>query len=178
MPSLPQALAPWHDFFALVGTAAATLIGLLFVAASVGSEFYTAQRMYVVRAFLSSSVVHFACVLAACLSMLVPIGRWEIMAVLTAGIGVFGMCYAVLVWRTMVQTRLIASLDVSDRLFYCRLPVLGHAILFASAGAFLLRVSNACGVLALAVGVLLFGGIRNAWDITVWAVTRSRGGGS
>ena len=37
MPQLVDALRPWHDFYTLVGTGSATLIGLLFVAASVGT---------------------------------------------------------------------------------------------------------------------------------------------
>ena len=36
---MPRAvLESWHDFFSLVGASAATLVGLMFVAASVGTE--------------------------------------------------------------------------------------------------------------------------------------------
>jgi len=33
-----QALSEWHDFYLLTGTAAATLLGLLFVAVSLNAE--------------------------------------------------------------------------------------------------------------------------------------------
>ena len=65
--SLADVANPWHDLYALVGAASATLIGLLFVAASVGAGFFTHERHHALRAFLSPSVVHFSCVLAACL---------------------------------------------------------------------------------------------------------------
>ena len=39
--SLADLIEDWHDFDLLVGTAAATLVGLMFVAASIGASFYT-----------------------------------------------------------------------------------------------------------------------------------------
>ena len=42
MPQLADALRPWHDFYTLFGAASATLIGLLFVAASVGTGVFPA----------------------------------------------------------------------------------------------------------------------------------------
>jgi hypothetical protein len=53
---------PWHDFFSLVGTAAATLIGLMFVAASVGTGFFTEERQVGLRTLLSPTVVAFGVV--------------------------------------------------------------------------------------------------------------------
>ena len=34
-------LAPWHEFYELLGTAAAALVALLFVAASIGASVLT-----------------------------------------------------------------------------------------------------------------------------------------
>ncbi len=44
MPTLQNAIASWHDFGMLIGTAAAPPIGLLFVAASVDSGVLSADR--------------------------------------------------------------------------------------------------------------------------------------
>ena len=41
---LSEALAHWHEFYALLGTASATLVGLLFVALTVGSSLLTTPR--------------------------------------------------------------------------------------------------------------------------------------
>jgi hypothetical protein len=174
MPTLPAAVAPWHDFFSLIGTASATLIGLLFVAASVGSGIFSSDRPLAVRTFLSSSVVHFGCVLAACLVAVAPIRAWHTLGLLVGPEGAFGLIYAVNVWRAIMRDGMGARLDLADRMWYARLPAFGYAILTAAGASFYLRREDSCAVLAVAVGVLMVAGIRNAWDITIWAVTRPR----
>jgi hypothetical protein len=54
-----EALKEWHDFYVLVGTAGATLLALLFVAASLGAGYLTEERRSGTRTFMSPVVVHF-----------------------------------------------------------------------------------------------------------------------
>jgi hypothetical protein len=42
LPRAHQALAAWHPFYALLGGASATMVGLLFVAVSVGGSVFSA----------------------------------------------------------------------------------------------------------------------------------------
>ena len=170
---LIDVVRPWHEFFSLVGTASATLIGLLFVAASVGARFYTKEKHPAIRTFLSPSVVHFTCVLAGCLFALAPIERWWVLGVLVAGDGLFGLAYSRGVWRTMVKHGYSQTIDREDRAWYAVVPALGYA---GMVGAGVLVVAGrgaGCGVLAGAMGVLLLAGIRNSWDMTVWVVIKS-----
>ena len=88
--SLADVAGSWHDLFVLVGTAAATLVGLLFVAASVGAGFFTHERHTALRAFLSPSVVHFTCVLTACFVAVAPIRDWTVLGALILAVGLFG----------------------------------------------------------------------------------------
>jgi hypothetical protein len=45
MPGLPAGVMhEWHDFYALLGTASATLVGLMFVAASIGANIFDEQH--------------------------------------------------------------------------------------------------------------------------------------
>ena len=60
------ALAQWHDFYMLIGTAAATLVGLTCVAASVGASIFTEESEKALQSFLTPTVAHFAAVLFAC----------------------------------------------------------------------------------------------------------------
>lgn len=76
MPPMNEALATWHDFYALLGEASATMIGLLFVAASVGSGVFSQSQRGAVRMFLSASVVQFATILGSCLVVLAPFRHW------------------------------------------------------------------------------------------------------
>ena len=172
MMSLAGAVSPWHDFYMLVGTASATLVGLLFVAASVGSGVYTKDKHPALRLFLSPSVFHFTSVLAACLIAIAPIRDWMLLGLLIGGEGLFGIAYAGLVWRKMVRHGFTATINLEDRIWYAPLPAVGYAIMAASGAALLLQRPDSCGWIALAMGVLLLVGIRNAWDMTLWTVTR------
>jgi hypothetical protein len=85
MPPLAQTLAPWHDFYALPGTASATMVGLLFVAASVAGGVFAQNRSGALRIFLSASVVHFSSILATCLMVLAPVRWWELLGGMNPG---------------------------------------------------------------------------------------------
>ena len=50
----------WHDFYALVGTAAATPVGLMFVADSIGADISSEKDLEPMKAFITSPVVHFS----------------------------------------------------------------------------------------------------------------------
>ncbi len=92
---LAEALAHWHEFYSLLGTASATLVGLLFVAATVSSGVFTANRRAPLRVFLSASVVHFSGILAVCLIVLAPLANWMQFGLLVLGCGLFGLVYCV-----------------------------------------------------------------------------------
>jgi hypothetical protein len=170
---LADTISPWHDFYMLVGTASATLVGLLFVAASVG--FYSKDKQAALRAFVSPSVVHFTSVLVACLIVIAPIRSWTILGAMVAGDGLFGIVYAGLVWRGMVRHGFVASIDLEDRVSYAALPAIGYAVMVGAGVALLLQKDIGCGALALAMGLLLLIGIRNAWDITIFTALRRQG---
>jgi len=173
-PTVPDVLAPWHDFYVVTGTAGATLVGLLFVAASIGSGVFTEEHRIPFRSFVSPSVVHFSSALAASLIALSAVRRWGFFALLEGGLGLFGLAYSSLVWRTMIRHGLTATIDLEDRICYAALPAFSYAILLAA--AVLLATPRAAGLAVLAggVGLLLLVGIRNAWDITTWTITRHR----
>lgn len=172
MVQLPDVMRDWHDLFMLFGTASATLIGLLFVAASVGSSFYTAEKHLALRLFLSPTVVHFTCVLAAGLIGIAPHRNWSLFGVLIGGDGLFGVVYAGIVWQRMVRHGFSASIDLEDRLYYAALPAAGYAVMTAAGITLLMRMTAGFDILAMAMGLLLLVGIRNAWDMTIFTVVR------
>jgi O-antigen/teichoic acid export membrane protein len=69
-----EALHAWHEFYILLGTAAATLIALLFVAVSLGSGYLTGRRRHLqgTRTFMSPVVIHFTSVFFISAVCLVP----------------------------------------------------------------------------------------------------------
>jgi hypothetical protein len=170
-PSLTDLIEDWHDFDLLVGTAAATLVGLMFVAASIGASIYTEKNRAGMQAFISPTVVHFTSVLVLALLALVPTHEWLTLAGLVALVGAAGGIYSVNLWiQLFVQRRF--DVDIVDRLFYAAIPLLGYALLLLAA-FFLLRQSEAgLDLLAAAQITLLLAGIRNAWDMMIWIVIR------
>jgi hypothetical protein len=169
-----DAMSHWHEFYTLLGTASATLVGLLFVAATVSSGVFSGNRRAPLRVFLSASVVHFSGILAVCLIVLAPVQSWMQFGVLILGCGLFGLVYCGLIWRDSVQDGLNAAIDLEDRTWYVVVPVIGYLLEAGTGAALAFRYDVGCTALALAVGVLMVAGIHNAWDITIWIITRPR----
>ena len=101
---LAEVLGPWHEFYMLLGTASATLIGLLFVAATVSSGIFTSDRRAALRVFLSASVIHFSTILVSCLTVLIPVQDWISLGIMLGSCGIFGLGYYGVAWRDTVRT--------------------------------------------------------------------------
>src|ERR1700733_11024320 len=65
-------LEGWHEFYGLLGPAAAALVALLFVAASIGAGYLSAERASPTRTFTSPIVFHYPYVLFLSLVSLMP----------------------------------------------------------------------------------------------------------
>jgi hypothetical protein len=171
--ALAELLHSWHDFYTLIGTAAATLIGLMFVAASIASSYLTERNKAGMQAFFTPTVAHFAAVLFICIVLSAPMTSWTALGALLLGVGAVGLSYSTLVWTRMGRRGLTATIDLSDRLWYALAPLACHVLIVVSVT--MLLVGGERGLLVLASGsvFLLLAGVRNAWDITSWAVMRT-----
>jgi hypothetical protein len=157
---------PCHDFYTLVGTASATLVGLMFVAASVGTGVFTHERQVGLRTFLSPTVVAFSVVLATSLIGVLPLSDGAVPSYL------LGVVYSWLVWRRMVHGGIAKSIDLEDRAWYVVVPAVAYLVLAAAGVALGVATEAACGLLAVGICLLLLAGIRNAWDMTTWIILR------
>src|ERR1700678_3770973 len=115
--SLAELLHDWHDFYALVGTASATLVGLMFVAASIGSSFFNEETSAPIKTFITPTVVHFAAVRFTCLLITIPTQSWRSLGSLLGAGGLAGSIYcgSILV---QIIVRHSFNVDLIDRLFY------------------------------------------------------------
>jgi len=175
MESLHDVTAEWHDFFVLLGTAAGTLVGLLFVAATVSSGVFSLERRAPLRVFLSATVVHFSSVLAVSLIMLLPLTSWLLLGLIVLTCALVGLGYSGLAVRDSVRDGLITNIDWEDRTWYGLLPFLAYFTELIAGVVLACGAAAGCGVLAVSAGLLLLAGIHNAWDITVWIITRRQG---
>lgn len=165
-------MAQWHDFYALIGGASATLVALIFVAASIGAEVFTLEHQAGIRSFLSPTVVHFSAVLVMCLLAMIPTQTWAVLGVLQACVGAIGLAYSGWVWRRMLKHGIVASIDTVDRLWYALLPIPAYLLVIAAGVALWKQSRIGLDILASALILLLLIGIRNAWDMTVWIIGR------
>ncbi len=174
MLPLENVIAPWHEFYSLLGTASATMVALLFVTASIATGVFTHGRRAPLRVFLSATIVHFSSVLAASLIILAPIESRFLLVALLLACGIFGLLYSVLTWRDSVRDGLSASIDLEDRTWYVLLPIASYLLEIGAGGLMLWRTRDGTVGLTVAMSMLLIIGIHNAWDITVWTITRRR----
>jgi hypothetical protein len=122
--------------------------------------------------FVSATVVHFSSILVVSLCVMAPLPNVATYGLLFVLGGLFGCGYCFLVIRDTVRDGLSKSIELEDRIWYAALPVVGYVLMIASGVALVMGCEPGDLVLALSVGLLLIAGIRNAWDITIWIVTR------
>jgi hypothetical protein len=177
MPASPaQLLHEWHDFYILLGTASATLVGLMFVAVSIGTSVFNEEHRAPMRAFITPTVMHFAAVLFACVVVTIPTHSWWTLGGLIATGGLAGAIYCGSILADII-IRHRFNVDLSDRLFYALLPLLGYLLALISAVLLFMQSAASANLIAAALLTLLFAGLRNAWDMMVWIVIRAPSGG-
>jgi hypothetical protein len=108
----------------------------------------------------------------ACLIALSPARSWLMIGMMILGSGMFGLAHCCLAWRDTLRDSLLALMDLEDRVWYIVLPFIGYACVAASGVTLALRLDIGCVALALSAGLLMAVGIHNAWDITVWSISR------
>ena len=169
-------LAAWQNFYVLIGSAAATLTGLLFVVITLSAQ----VRMRVslpssgIATFGTPNVVHFGAALLVAAILSAP---WQALwnAALLLGLaGLGGMTYVIIVLRrARRQTGYQPVLE--DWLWHTVLPLVSYTALVVAAIMLPGQPAPALFVIAAATVLLLFIGIHNAWDnVTYIAIELSR----
>jgi len=167
-----EALKEWHDFYVLVGTAGATLLGLLFVAVSLGTGFLTEERQSGTRTFMSPVAVHFTSVFFLSAVGLFPWHQAKFFAALIGVTALIGSIISTYITVQVVRTDLTNYME--DYLAYGLLPDLGYLALLAAAVSIYLEKDFGLDALAAALLLLAIVNIRNAWDLTLTMVRQHR----
>lgn len=154
----------WQSFYILVGSAAATLVGLMFVAISVGARAITPKDFTGLRVYASPTVVQFLYVLATSAVVLFPTLSRTLLGTLLAVTGLASGARAVAGLPVMRRSHL----DVHDWTWYFIAPSVSYLLFVAAGIGLLLGARQAATGLALALILLLVAGIRNAWDLIIY----------
>ena len=171
---MDQILKDWHDFYLLVGTVGATLLGLLFVAVSLGVGFLTEQRKVATRTFMSPVVVHLTSVFFLSAIALFPWHQMESFAALIAATALIGSTLSTYITIQVVRTNMTNYIE--DYIAYGLLPALGYLALLGAGVSIYLQKEFGLHAFAGALLLLEIVNIRNAWDLTLTMVQRGHQG--
>ncbi len=175
-PSFAAAAGAWQTFYVLVGTASATLIGLMFVAITFGASLVTRETSFSARAFLDPTFTHFVQVLfTACLITIPTLGP-NVLGALLLAISALrtGALFRVYGHMRAAQ-RTYHDIELSDWLTGIAIPLLCFLLLGATGAAFFEGHSRAFDALAIVTIAILLNGVYGAWELIIWmAVARAR----
>ncbi|HKX19841.1 MAG TPA: hypothetical protein VJT33_17705 [bacterium] len=179
-------LQAWQNFYTLIGSAAATLAGLMFIAISLGAtrrptaqERSMAQLAY--NVFLSPTYIHFVYVLVTAVVVSVPTLNETVFGVMLILTGAGSLGYTLRHLPFVRGRYRTGALDRSDLVWYELMPSICY-VLYVDAGIGLLRAAagapsrgHALDALATSSILLMVIGVRNAWDLMVFQVMRAYG---
>jgi len=157
----------WRNFFALTGSAGATLLGLLFVVVTLGNNLPTSRKLDVARASMTPALYSFVGVLLQSMVVLVPWqSNWSSGVIFVVG-GIGGLIYRLKAVRVRTKLHLRAIQGPVDWIFHNALPVAASVILLLGGAG--LMAGSAFGPFAIAGSctLLLVSGIYRTWGETL-----------
>ncbi len=168
-------LHDWQNFYILTGTAAATLIGLLFVAISIGGYIPEKEARAYTRTFVEPTLINYAQVLFFSCLAIMPLQNALIFRIAIAILGVINVFFAFKVlWRVRVVHHNDGEIDRDHWLWHVVLP--GIAGLLFLGGAFGLFYDQQLALLIAACAELfcIAIGLHNTWTLMIWLTVHSR----
>jgi hypothetical protein len=156
----------WENFYVIVGSAAAALTGLQFVAVALMSDLRRRATSRDIDAYGTPTIVHFGAVILSSAIASVPWPTVLSVAIAFAACGTAGVVYMLVVHRRAHRANYQAVTE--DWIWHVILPFAAYVALLG-AGLGLLRDR---GVPLFVIGasslLLLFVGIHNTWDAVTW----------
>jgi len=159
-------LAQWHEFYSLLGTAAAALIALLFVAVSIATSVLTPEpeSRTNTSTYMSPVVFHYANLLFLSLIALIPTETEKSFGLVIGAAGIGSVIYSVVI---ALRVHRSSMSDLADRLCYGAIPALCYAMGPVTALFLFEEKPAGLNLLAGAALLLLVINIRNAWDLMI-----------
>lgn len=160
-------LTTWQNFYVVIGTAAATLTGLMFVAVTLIAQRQNRMPDEANAAFATPTVVHFG---AALLIAAVFSAPWQVLwivSLLLGLIGVSGVTYIVIIARRLRHQNHYTPV-MEDWIWHTMLPLVAYTALVIAAITLPGNASPPLFFIGAATVLLLFIGIHNSWDTVTY----------
>jgi hypothetical protein len=168
-------LNDWYNFYMIIGTAAATLTGLMFVVTTlvVGLDRQVDSIDAGISAFNTPTIVHFCTVLVMAGILSAP---WQALSSVRVVLGLLGLgmvFYLIIVWRRMRRVSHYQT-PLKDWLWYMAFPLIVYSVIMVAAMVLPTSPARVLYLIGAAMVTLLLLGIRNAWDlVTFLALVRA-----
>jgi hypothetical protein len=168
---------PWQTFYVLVGTAAATLVGLMFVAVTFGSSIVRRETSDTARSFIDPTFTHFVQVLFMACLVVIPTMRPRLLGALLLTVSALRFAALFQVHRHMRRAQKVhRDIELSDWVTGIVVPSLCYLMLGATGVAFIEGCAAAFTALAIVTIAILMLGVFGAWELMLWmALTRAVG---
>ena len=164
-------LTTWQNFYVIVGTAAATLTGLTFIAVTLIVGRHNQMPDEANTAFATPTVVHFGAALLIAVILSAP---WQVLwsiTLLLGLVGLGGMTYVVIIarrLRSQVSNPASYTPVMEDWIWHTVLPLVAYTALFIAAITLSANPPLPLFFLGAATVLLLFIGIHNSWDTVTY----------
>ena len=162
----------WGEFYLLAGSAAAVLIGLIFVVVTLMQDRPRSTMLFGSKLFMGPVVLHVSFVLALSAAALAPGVTPAAFAALCAAVAVWGLVRGV---QSILGIQGLKGEDAphwTDVWFYGVIPtLLSVALAGVAAGFWSGQAWAVHGVAAVITGELLLS-VRNEWDLVTWLAPR------
>lgn len=166
--SYRAAVGGWHDFYLLAGTAAATLVGLLFVGLSL--HLRTVIATSEVRSLARVTLANFGAILIVTLFMVIPDDASTAAFALIAS----GAASLVIATRSLLtaaergrRTMQMRPRDRARLILRFGLSAASYLAIIVAGGLLFSSSTSAFTWLVVAILVLLIVSLRNTWDLLV-----------
>lgn len=165
-------LSEWSTFYTMIGSSSAALTGLMFVVIGVIMNSSPIRRNpQGIGIFTTPAIVHFGAVILVAAFFLAPWRSPGVPCGLVAAVGIGGLAYML---RVIGGTRRMTDYeaDIEDWMWYNIVPFAAYGTIAAGALWAFSSAASALFVVAAGIVLLLFIGIRNAWDIVTYIAVR------
>ncbi|MEA2694750.1 MAG: hypothetical protein QOJ16_4137 [Acidobacteriota bacterium] len=164
--------AAWENFYVIIGSSAAALIGLQFVVIALVAESRTQSTPREIAAFGTPTILHFSAVLLVAAILSAPWHGLSKADFALGACGAAGVGYVLVVLQRTRQTNYTPVLE--DWLWHVVFPFLAYGALLVAAIA--LRRDPAAALFAVGASalMLLFTGIHNSWDTVTYIAVEQK----
>ena len=157
----------WSSFFAMTGSAGATLVGLLFVVVTLGTGLPTSRTMDIARASMTPALYSFSGVLLQSMIALVPWPSDWPSGVIFVAVGINGVIYRIRAIRLRNALHLKAIRGPLDWAFHNLLPLVASVSLISGGAGLIAGAVFGPFAIAGASMLLLLSGIYRTWGQTL-----------